>query len=87
MTALVEGTWLTLGTFAGVAAVMCLTGLAVYLWLTWRQDREEQTRPERRGLVSVEESNTEGRRAGSVAALVFMALAVVVVIVLAALGV
>ena len=63
MTALVEGTWSTIGVLAFTAAGLSLGAAFAYLLLTWRQDREERTRPEQRGLVSVEESNAEIRRA------------------------
>ena len=76
MTALVEGSWSTIGVLAFTAAGLSLGSAFVYLVLTWRQDREERTRPMRRGLVSVEESNAEIRRAGSVAGLVFTAVAI-----------
>ena len=82
MTALVEGTWTTIGVLTFTAAGLSLGAAFVYLVLTWRQDREERTRPMRRGLVSVEESNAEIRRAGSVAGLVFTAVAILTVIVL-----
>jgi hypothetical protein len=87
MTALSPGdSWMVIGAIAFTAAVACLAAAAVYLIATARQDREERARPERRRWVSVEESNAEGRRAGSVAGLTFTVVAFLVVIVLAALG-
>jgi len=83
MTALSPGdSWFVIGALAFTGAGLSLGAAFVYLVLTWRQDREERTRPERRGLVSVEESNAEIRRAGSVAGLVFTAGAILTVIVL-----
>jgi Ca2+/Na+ antiporter len=87
MTALSAGdSWMVIGSIAFTAAVMCLAAAAVYLIATARQDREERTRLERRRWVSVEESNAEDRRAGSVVAQVFTIVAILVVIVLAARG-
>ena len=88
MTALSAGdSWYVVGALAFTTAMVSLSASVVYLVLTWYQDREERTRPERRRWVSVEESNAETRRAGSVAGLVFTAVAILVVVVLAALGV
>jgi hypothetical protein len=74
--------WMVIGAIAFTAAMVCLAAAAVYLIATARQDREEKVRPERRGLVSVEESNAEIRRVDSVAGLVFTAVAILTVIVL-----
>ena len=83
MTALSPGDpWTVIGAIAFSAAVVSLAAAFVYLVMTWRQDREERTRPERRGLASVEESNAEIRRAGSVVGLVFTVVAILTVIVL-----
>lgn len=88
MTALSPGDpWTVIGAIAFTAAVVSLAAAAVYLIATARQDREERTRPERRRWVSVEESNAENRRAGSVVGLIFTVVAIFVVVVLAALGV
>jgi hypothetical protein len=88
MTALSPGDpWTVIGAIAFTAAVVSLAAAAVYLIATARQDREERTRPERRRWVSVEESNAENRRAGSVVGLIFTVVAILVVVVLAALGV
>jgi nicotinamide riboside transporter PnuC len=87
MSALVEGTWMTLGFFAGLAAAVSLTAALTFLWLTWWQDREERQRPERRRWVTIEETNAKERRAGSVVGLAFTIVAILVVVVLAALGV
>lgn len=78
--------WSVISAIAFTAAVVCLAAAVVYLIATARQDREERTRPERRRWVSVEESNAEDRRAGSVVGLVFTIVAILVVIVIAALG-
>src|SRR6185436_14274297 len=78
--------WMVIGAIAFTAAVACLAAAAVYLIATARQDREERVRPERRRWVSVEESNAEDRRAGSVVGLTFTVVAILAVIVLAALG-
>jgi multisubunit Na+/H+ antiporter MnhB subunit len=87
MTALSPGDpWSVIGAIAFTAIVVCLAAAVVYLIATARQDREERTRPERRRWVSVEESNAEDRRAGSVVGLVFTIVAILVVIVIAALG-
>jgi hypothetical protein len=87
MTALTPGDpWTVIGVTAFTAAVVCLAAAAVYLIATARQDSEERTRPERRRWVSVEESNAEDRKAGSVVGLIFTVVAILVVIVLAALG-
>ena len=87
MTALSPGdSWMVIGAIAFTAALTCLAAAAVYLIATARQDREERTRPEQRRWVSVEESNTEDRRADSVVGLIFTVVAILVVIVLAALG-
>jgi hypothetical protein len=85
MTALVEGTWTTIGVFAFVAAALSLGAALTYLGLTWHQDREERTRPERR--LSVEEIAAETRRQDSKVGLVLVVVAILVVLVLAALGV
>ena len=88
MTALSPGDpWMVIGAIGFTAAVACLAAAAVYAIATARQNREERTRPERRRWVSVEESNAENRRAGSVVGLIFTVVAILVVIVLAALGV
>ena len=88
MTALSPGDpWTVIGAIAFTAAVVSLAAAAVYLIASARQDREERTRPERRRWVSVEESNAENRRAGSVVGLIFTVVAILVVVVLAALGV
>ena len=88
MTALSPGDpWTVIGAIAFTAAVASLAAAAMYLIATARQDREERTRPERRRWVSVEESNAENRRAGSVVGLIFTVMAILVVVVLAALGV
>lgn len=81
----VEGTWTTLGMFAFGVAVMCLAALFVYLMLTWRQDREERTRPERR--MTVEEAAATTRRKDSQSGLVLSIVVILVVLVLTALGV
>ena len=87
MTALSPGeSWMVIGAIAFTAAVVCLAAATVYLIATARQDREEWTRPERRRWVSVEGSNAEDRRAGSLVGLIFTVVAILVVIVLAALG-
>jgi hypothetical protein len=78
--------WMVIGAIAFTAAMVCLAAAAVYLIATARQDREERVRPERRRWVSVEESNAEDRRAGSVVGLTFTVAAILAVIVLAALG-
>jgi hypothetical protein len=78
---------MVIGAIAFTAAVVCLAAAVVYLVLTWRQDREEWTRPERRRWVSVEDSSADARRADSKVGLVFTAVAILVVLVLAALGV
>jgi hypothetical protein len=83
---LVEGTWMTLGFFAGLAAVVSLTGAVVFLVLSFWQDREERTRPQRR-LLSVEETNAVSRRIQSRIALGFTLVAILTVIVLSMLGV
>ena len=88
MTALSPGdSWTVISAIGFTAAVACLAAAAVYAIATARQDREDRTRPERRRWVSVEESNAENRRAGSVVGLIFTVVAILVVIVLAALGV
>jgi hypothetical protein len=86
MTALVEGTWTTIGVIAFVAAALSLGAAVVYLGLTWNQEREERTRPEHRRWVSVEEANAERRRASPVVGLVFTVVAILVVVTLAAWG-
>ena len=85
MTALVEGTWTTIGVIAFVAAALSLGAAVVYLGLTWNQEREERTRPERRRWVSVEEPNAERRKASSVG-LVCTVVAILVVVTLTAWG-
>jgi Cu/Ag efflux pump CusA len=82
MTALVPGTWNVLGGIAFIAAGMCLAAALTYLGLTWRQDRVERTRPERRRWVTIEESNAQVRRR-----LVFVAAVILIVMALAAMGV
>jgi hypothetical protein len=86
MTALVDGTWTTIGVFSFVAAALSLGAAVVYLGLTWNQEREERTRPEHRRWVSVEEANAERRRGSSVVGLVFTVVAILVVVTLAAWG-
>jgi hypothetical protein len=87
MTALSPGdSWMVIGAMAFTAAVVCLAAAAVYLIATARQDREERARPERRRWASVEESNAEDRRTGSVVGLTFTVVAILVVVVLSALG-
>jgi hypothetical protein len=82
---LVEGTWMTLGFFAGLAAVVSLSAALVFLVLSVWQNREEQTRPQRR-LLSVEETNAVSRRRWSVVILGFTLMAILTVIVLSMLG-
>ena len=84
MTALVEGTWTTIGTLALVAAALSLGASLGYLGLTWHQDREERRRPERR--PSVEEAASETRRQDSMVGLALAVVAILVVFVLSALG-
>jgi Ca2+/Na+ antiporter len=87
MTALSPGDpWTVIGAIAFTAAVVCLAAAAVYLIATARQDREERTRPERRRWVSVEESNAETRRQDSKVGLALAVVAILVVVVLSALG-
>ncbi len=83
MTALVEGTWTTIGTFALVAAAVSLAASLTFLGLTWHQDREERRRPERR--LSVEEAAAETRRQDSRVGLALAVVAILVVFVLSAL--
>jgi hypothetical protein len=78
----VPGTWNVLGMIAFIAAGMCLAATLTYLGLTWRQDRVERTRPERRRWVTIEESNAQVRRR-----LVFVAAVILIVMALAAMGV
>jgi ABC-type Fe3+ transport system permease subunit len=78
---------MTLGFFAGLAAVVSLTAALVFLGLTWWQDREERQRPERRRWVTVEETNAKERRAGSVIGLAFTIVAILTVVILAMFGV
>ena len=85
MTALVEGTWTTISVLAFTAAALSLGAAFVYLGLTWRQDREERTRPERRRL-SVEEAAAETRRLDAEVGLALTVLTILVVAVLLALG-
>ena len=88
MTALSPGDpWTVIGAIAFTAAVVSLAAAAVYLIATARQDREERTRPERRCWVSVEESNAETRRLDSKVGVALAVVAILVVVVLAALGV
>jgi len=87
MTALSPGDpWTVIGAIAFTAAVVCLAAAAVYLIAAARQDREERTRPERRRWVSVEESNAETRRQDSKIQLALAIVAILVVVVLSALG-
>jgi hypothetical protein len=86
MTALSPGdSWFMIGALAFTAAVVCLAATVVYLVLTWHQDREERTRPARR--ASVEEAAARDRLWISKVGLVFTIVAILVVVVLAALGV
>jgi len=86
MTALSPGaSWTVIGAIASTAAVVCLAAVAVYLIATARHDREERTRPERR--LSVEEAAAETRRQDSKVGLALAVIAILVVLVLAALGV
>jgi Ca2+/Na+ antiporter len=86
MTALSPGDpWMVIGAIAFTAAVVCLAAAAVYLIATARQDREEWTRPERR--LSVEEAAAETNRQDSKVGLALAVIAILVVLVLAALGV
>ena len=77
---------MTLGFFMGLAAVVSLTASFVFLALTWWQDREERTRPQRR-LVTIEESNEVSRRRWSVVGLGFTLVAIATVVILAMFGV
>jgi hypothetical protein len=81
----VEGTWTALGMFAFGAALVILAALGTYLMLSWREDREERTRPERR--MSVEETTAKARWRDSRSGLVFAIALVVVILALAAIGV
>ena len=83
---MVEGTWMTVGNFSAFAAALMLGALTVYLVLSWRQDREERTRPEHRRWVTVE-SNAVSRRRWSAVGLGFTITAILVVVILAMLGV
>jgi ABC-type Fe3+ transport system permease subunit len=76
---------MTLGFFAGLAAVTALFSSLVFLVLTWYQDHEERTRAQRR-LVTVEESPAVSRSRWSVAGLGFTIVAILVVVVLSMLG-
>ena len=88
MTALSPGDpWTVIVAIVFTAAVASLAAAAMYLIATARQDREERTRPERRRWVSVEESNAETRRQDSKVQLALAIVAILVVVVLAALGV
>ena len=88
MTALSPGEpWAVIVAIVFTAAVASLAAAAMYLIATARQDREERTRPERRRWVSVEESNAETRRQDSKVQLALAIVAILVVVVLAALGV
>ena len=78
--------WTVIGAIAFTAAVVSLAAAAVYLIATARQDREERTRPERRRWVSVEESNAETRGQDSKVGLALAVVAILVVVVLSALG-
>ena len=78
-------TWTTLAGIAGIAAVVSLGAALTYLVLTWYQDHEERTRPQRR-LVPVEETNEVSRRRWSVVGLGVTLMAILVVVVLAMLG-
>ena len=83
MTALVEGTWTTIGTFALVAAAVSLAASLTFLGLTWHQDQQERTRERR---LSVEETAAEIRRQDSKVGLALAVVAILVVVVLSALG-
>jgi predicted lysophospholipase L1 biosynthesis ABC-type transport system permease subunit len=88
MTALSPGvSWTVIEALAFTAALVCLAAIVVYVIATATQDREEQQRPERRGLVSIEEAAAETRLQDSKVGLVFTVVAILVVIVLATLGV
>jgi len=84
MTALVEGTWTTIGVLALVAAALGLAVSLTFLGLTWHQDSEERRRPERR--LSVEEAAAETRWQDSKVGLALSLVAILVVLVLSALG-
>ena len=88
MTALSPGDpWTVIGAIAFTAAVVCLAAATVYLIATARQDREEWNSPDRQRRVSVEESNAETRRQDSKVQLALAVVAILVVVVLSALGV
>jgi predicted lysophospholipase L1 biosynthesis ABC-type transport system permease subunit len=88
MTALSPGdSWTVIRALAFTVALVCLAATVVYVIATARQDREEQQRPDRRGLVSIEEAAAETRLQDSKVGLVFTVVAILVVIVLATLGV
>jgi predicted lysophospholipase L1 biosynthesis ABC-type transport system permease subunit len=88
MTALSPGgSWTVIGALAFTVALVCLAATVMYVIATARQDREEQERPERRGLVSIEEAAEETHLQDSKVGLVFTLVAILVVIVLATLGV
>jgi len=84
MTALLEETWTTIGVLALVAAALSLAASLTFLGLTWHQDREERRRPERR--LSIEETAAEIRRQDSKVGLALAVVAILVVVVLSALG-
>ena len=86
MTGLSGEPWTVIGAIAFTATVASLAAAAMYLIATARQDREERTRPERRRWVSVEESNAETRRQDSKVHLALAVVAMLVVVVLSALG-
>lgn len=87
MTALSPGdSWYVVGALAFVAAAVSLSAALTYLALTWWQDREERTRPERRRWVSVEQTNAESRRTWSVVSLGFTIVAILVVVVVSMFG-
>jgi predicted lysophospholipase L1 biosynthesis ABC-type transport system permease subunit len=88
MTALSPGdSWTVIRALAFTVALVCLAATVVYVIATARQDREEQQRPDRRGLVSIEEAAADTRLQDSKVGLVFTVVAILVVIVLATLGV
>lgn len=83
MTALVEGTWTTIGVLALIAAALGLAASLTFLGLTWHQDEQERTRERR---LSVEETAAEIRRQDSKVGLALAVVAILVVAVLSALA-
>ena len=69
----------------GIVALTALAAALTFLTLTWRQDHEERTRPQRR-LVSIEETTAKDRHAWSVVGLSFTIVAILTVVILAMLG-